>query len=128
MVPSTEFKNNKAENRDIMAQCEIGECYFSTERVPQNYDEAANWCLSGYYEMDYSEIIFNLGLCYFKGKCVPHDFEEAYFWFFIAAGNGHEEASALKDDLAQLLSDKQIQTMQEKAIEWFNNNIVPYLS
>jgi len=111
-----------------MAQCEKGDCYFGTERVPKDHEEAANWCLGGDYCMDYSEITFNLGLCHYRGKCVPHDYEEAYFWFCIAAAEDHEEAVMLRDHLAQLLSDSQLQILVANANEWFNDNIVPYLS
>jgi len=113
---------------NFMAPCEKGECYFRSEGVPQDHEEAANWCLSNEYDTGFLEFTFNLGLCYYRGKCVPHNYGEAYFWFFIAAGNGHKEAAVLIDELAQLLSENQILTLQATATDWFNDNIVPFLS
>ena len=113
---------------NFMAPCEKGECYFRSECVPQDHEEAANWCLSNEYDTGFLEFTFNLGLFYFRGKCVPHNYGEAYFWFFIAAGNGHKEAAVLIDELAQFLSENQIQTLQATATDWFNDNIVPFLS
>jgi TPR repeat protein len=127
MVYSTETKS-KAESREVMAQCEKGDCYFGSDCVPHDHEEAANWCLSNDYDTGFVEFTFNLGLCYYRGKCVPHDHEEAYFWFFIAAGNGQEGAAVLRDELAELFLDDQIRTLQESATDWFSDHIVPYLS
>jgi hypothetical protein len=54
------------------------------------------------------EAQFNLGNMFSKGDGVPENQTLAYMWFELAAGQGREEAEALRDSVAARMSPRQL--------------------
>jgi TPR repeat protein len=51
---------------------------------------------------------YNLGVMYRNGQGVGRDLVKAYFWLHLAAVQGDEDASAVRDSVAADMSPAQI--------------------
>jgi hypothetical protein len=61
---------------------------------------------------------YNLGVFYDNGLGVPQDKVKAYVWLSLAAAQGREGASAVRDLMARRMSPAQIAEAQKLAHEW----------
>ncbi len=110
-----------AEHGDARAQAVL--CYMHTygRGVPQNYREAANWCLRAANQGN-AESQYMLGLLYNKGHGVPEDFIQAYKWLNLAAtrasGPKREFSHRIRDSVASKLSPAQLAKAQALAMAW----------
>jgi len=59
-----------------------------------------------------------MGHMYEYGKGVPQDYTEAMKWANLAAARNQEDATALRDLLAKLMTPEQIAEAQRLAREW----------
>jgi uncharacterized protein len=70
---------------------------------------------------------FALGMMYSAGAGVPVDLIQAHKWFNIAASRGHREASHLRREVAEQMSDSDIGQAQRAARAWLqaHPNVAP---
>ncbi len=61
---------------------------------------------------------YNLGFNYVQGKGVAKDLVQAYFWFELAARQGKNIATQLRDGIAKKMSPVQIRQAQDKVQDW----------
>ena len=80
-----------AEKGDPVAQKNLGNCYYSGEGVPQDYDKAVYWYRKS-ADQGYANAQNNLGNCYANGYGVKKDPVEAVKWYRMAAEQGLSNA------------------------------------
>jgi uncharacterized protein len=61
---------------------------------------------------------FELGMMYSVGRSVPIDFVTAHKWFNLAAMRGHSEATRLRREIADQMSESEIAQAQRAARSW----------
>ncbi len=61
---------------------------------------------------------FDLGMMFSAGAGTDINLVEAHKWFNIAAMRGHREATALRREIAELMSDSEIGCAQRAARDW----------
>jgi len=54
-----------------------------------------------------------LGLVYREGRGVLQDYVQAHMWYNLAAARNQEDATELRDSLAEQMTPAQILTLQE---------------
>ena len=59
-----------------------------------------------------------LGMMYEEGQGVPKDYVQAYMWLSLAAAQGYERATKLRDKLAEKMTPAQVAEAQRLAREW----------
>jgi uncharacterized protein len=64
------------------------------------------------------ETFFELGMMYSTGRCVPMDFIVAHKWFNLAAMRGNEDATRLRREIADQMSETEIAAAQRAARAW----------
>ncbi len=65
---------------------------------------------------------FERGMMYASGRDVPLDLIEAHKWFNIAASRGHADATRLRREVAEQMSDSEIGLAQRAARDWLKLN------
>jgi TPR repeat protein len=65
-----------------------------------------------------AEGCFGLGMIYSSGAGVGVDLVQAHKWFNIAAMRSHKDASRLRREIAELMSDTEIGCAQRAARDW----------
>ena len=81
----------RAQGGEAKAQKILGDCYFFSKGVTQNYNQAAYWWRKA-AEQDYTEAQFNTGWCYEKGNGVTQDYSQAVYWYRKAADKNYASA------------------------------------
>jgi uncharacterized protein len=69
-----------------------------------------------------AEALFNLGMMYSTGRIIEEDLVKAHQWFNLAAMQGNQAAREYRIDIAQEMSQQDIETAQRKAREWLSDN------
>jgi len=64
------------------------------------------------------DMLFELGMMYSVGRDVPIDFVTAHKWFNVAALRGNTEASRLRREIAEQMSEQEIALAQRAARAW----------
>ena len=82
--------------------------------VPQDYKEAEKWCRR-VAEQGHGQAQYNLGWMYSEGRGVSQDNVSAHMWSSLAAANGHEGSSELRDEVAGKMNPAQVQRAQDLA-------------
>jgi TPR repeat protein len=72
-----------------------------------------------------AESCFARGMIYSAGVGVAVDLVEAHKWFNIAAVCGHGEATQLRREIAEQMSDTEIGCAQRAARDWLKSNPHP---
>ena len=87
-----------AQNGDIRAQVQLGDCYYSGigfykgEIVEKNYEKAVFWFLKAARQGD-ARAQFNLAFMYEQGLGVDsQNYDQAFYWYKKAAEQGDERA------------------------------------
>jgi TPR repeat protein len=110
-----------AESGAPRAQAVLCFMYTYGRGVPQNYREAASWCLRAANQGN-SESQYMLGLLYNKGHGVPENFVEAHKWLNLAAtrasGPKREFSYRIRDNVASKMSPAQLAKAQALAVAW----------
>jgi S1-C subfamily serine protease len=78
----------KAEQGNVAAQVELGNCYFKGDSVSQDYKEAAKWYRLA-AEQECAEAQARLGGLYYFGFGAVEDYKEAVKWYRLAAEQGN---------------------------------------
>jgi len=68
------------------------------------------------------DVLFELGMMYSVGRDVPVDLVAAHKWFNLAATKGNVEASRLRREIANQMSDVEIAAAQRAARDWLRDN------
>ena len=65
-----------------------------------------------------ADTFFELGMTYSSGRSVPIDFVMAHKWFNLAAMRGNEDATRLRREIADQMSETEIAAAQRAARAW----------
>ncbi len=106
-----------AASGDPAAQFDVGARYWTGDRVPQDYAQAAHWFLLA-ADQDNLAAQAMLANCYWAGRGVPADPLRAYFWSFLAQAAGDEASKSRVALFASRLSPGQIAAVQKEANDW----------
>jgi len=82
-----------------------------------DFTEAARWFATA-AEHGVRDSQYNLGVMFARGLGSPADLVQAYKWFAIAAQLGDADASARRDEVANLLSPDQVAQAQAAVLAW----------
>jgi hypothetical protein len=67
------------------------------------------------------DVLFQLGMMYSTGSSVPADYVTAHKWFNLAAMRGNREASRLRREIAEQMSESEIAAAQRAARDWLRH-------
>jgi len=99
------------------AQFNLGSMYRLGQGVLQDYGEAARWYrLAADQSVATAQI--NLAILYGDGLGVLKDYVQAHMWAYLAAAQNQENATELRDLLAEGMTPEQIAEAQRLAREW----------
>ncbi len=103
------------------AQLNLGFMYDRGLRVTQDYGAAVRWYRKA---ADQGEAIAqsNLGYMYREGLGVRRDYVKAHMWYDLAAERGQSGASTERDNVAGLMSQRQIAAAQRLVRNWKPNS------
>ena len=65
-----------------------------------------------------ADTFFELGMMYSIGRSVPIDYVSAHKWFNLAAMRGNTDATRLRREIADQMSEVEIATAQRAARAW----------
>lgn len=65
-----------------------------------------------------ADTFFELGMMYSIGRSVPIDYVSAHKWFNLAAMRGNTDATRLRREVADQMSEVEIATAQRAARAW----------
>ena len=68
-----------------------------------------------------ADVLFQLGLMYSTGSTVPADYVTAHKWFNLAAMRGNKEATRLRREIAEQMSESEIAAAQRAARDWLKH-------
>jgi hypothetical protein len=68
-----------------------------------------------------SDVLFQLGMMYSTGSSVPADYVTAHKWFNLAAMRGNKDASRLRREVAEQMSESEIAAAQRAARDWLRH-------
>ena len=67
------------------------------------------------------DVLFQLGMMYSTGSSVPADYVSAHKWFNLAAMRGNEDATRLRREIAEQMSESEIAAAQRAARDWLKH-------
>jgi len=67
------------------------------------------------------DVFFQLGMMYSTGSTVPADYVSAHKWFNLAAMRGNKDATRLRREIAQQMSESEIAAAQRAARDWLKH-------
>ena len=67
------------------------------------------------------DVLFQLGMMYSTGSGVPTDYVSAHKWFNLAAMRGNTDASRLRREIAEQMSESEIAAAQRAARDWLKH-------
>jgi TPR repeat protein len=102
---------------DVASQVALGLIYDTGRGVPQNDWQAVKW-YSLAAQKGNATAQNNLGLLYAQGRGLPQDFEQAYLWLSLAAELGHMSAAESRDEVAESMTQGQIDQARERVRNW----------
>ena len=103
-----------AERGDSEAQCALGLLYASGRGVDLSYAEALRWFRAA-GEQGHAESQANIGHLYRAGDGVERNYVQAYAWYGIAAAGGYDWAPELRDEVANYLTETELERAQALA-------------
>ena len=106
----------------VHAQHMLGVMYWDGDGVPQDAAQAVHWFRKAAKAGD-TDAQYKLGQMYEHGEGAPQNFVQAHRWFNIVAAYAPDiarraEARAKRDDIATMMSPRQIVKAQKLAREW----------
>jgi hypothetical protein len=69
-----------------------------------------------------ADTFFQLGMMYSIGRSVPIDYVTAHKWFNLAAMGGNADATRLRREIADQMSDAEIGLAQRAARDWLKTH------
>ncbi|MGZ5867202.1 MAG: SEL1-like repeat protein [Xanthobacteraceae bacterium] len=65
-----------------------------------------------------ADVFYQLGILYSAGGEIPADYVTAHKWFNIAAARGNAEATRLRREIAEEMSEAEVASAQRAARDW----------
>ncbi|MEH6685921.1 MAG: tetratricopeptide repeat protein [Halopseudomonas sabulinigri] len=96
-----------AADGDMKAQYELGQLYYSGDRVEQNYDTALQWLEQASIQGE-PRAQYRLGMMHFKGEGVRRNLPQAYIILKMASINGHDAAMDSADLVALQMNQQEM--------------------
>jgi TPR repeat protein len=69
-----------------------------------------------------ADTFFELGMMYSVGRSVPIDYVSAHKWFNLAAMRGNQDATRLRREIADQMSEAEIAEAQRAARAWLKTH------
>jgi len=101
-----------ADQGDVNAQYNLGQCYREARGLRKDYAEAVKWYRRAAEQGD-AGAQYELGACYANGEGVS-GMVDAYKWSSLAAAQGHEAATDAKGKIAKRMSRVEIEEGQRR--------------
>jgi TPR repeat protein len=112
---AVELFRKAAEQGNMNAQYNLGNCYENGNGVPQDYKKAAEWYTKAADQGDMDAQLY-LGDCYFDGNGVPQDYKKGAEWYRKSAEQGNTYAQY---NLGNCLIDGNgVQQNQAEGVKW----------
>jgi TPR repeat protein len=73
-------------------------------------------------EAPVADTFYELGMMYSIGRSVPVDYVTAHKWFNLAAMRGNQDATRLRREIADQMSEADIAAAQRAARAWLKAN------
>jgi TPR repeat protein len=67
------------------------------------------------------DVLFQLGMMYSIGSSVPTDYVSAHKWFNLAAMRGNKDATRLRREIAEMMTESEIAAAQRAARDWLKH-------
>ncbi len=96
-----------AESGDMKAQYELGQLYYSGERVTQDYGMALQWLEQASIQGE-PRAQYRLGMMHFQGEGVQRNLAQAYIILKMASINGHDAAMDSADLVALQMNQQEM--------------------
>jgi TPR repeat protein len=95
----------------------LGHMFSRGNGVPQSMAQAfKHFSLAA--EQGYAPAQFAVGYMYAKGQSVKQDKLLAHMWLNLAAARGVKDAATLRDQMAKMMTQEEINKAQQMAVEW----------
>lgn len=114
---SARWLQKAAEQGSIQSQKSLAAFYHEGIGVEKNAEAAFHWFEQAAWQGDTESQLF-VGLAYARGDGVRRDPVQAYMWLSVAEANGQDTAKQWKEQTAQEMSPKQLETAKKHAAEW----------
>lgn len=98
---------NAGESGDMKAQYELGQLYYSGERVEQDYSAALQWLEQASIQGE-PRAQYRLGMMHFQGEGVQRNLPQAYIILKMASINGHDGAMDSADLVALQMNQQEM--------------------
>ena len=112
-----------ASEGDLQAQFELGEFFYSGQRVERDLNQALKWfeqaSLQGHAQSQY-----RLGMMFFRGEGVVANAVQAYIVLKMAAVNGSDEAMDSADVIAAQMPREQLEMASKVLGQIFRNYLL----
>lgn len=112
----------QAESGNAEVQYQLGQLYYTGEKLRKNYKAAFEWFRKA-AESGHASAQRMIAEMYISGKKIGKDYKKAFYWMLCAAMQGDFVAYERLADL-HVNGKGNIQD-REKAIEWFRNTAIP---
>lgn len=111
-----------AEQGHAEAQFNLGVMHANGWGVPMNDVEAAKYYRMA-AEQGFPQAMTSLAYVTYRGIGVDENLAEGYMWYYIAAELGETSAIADRDDLADRLSQDELNRAQATASDWLETRL-----
>jgi len=105
-----------AEQGDVEAQYNLGNCYYDGDGVEKDYVQAVRWFIKAATQ-GYTKAQFDLSACYYNGEGVKRDYVQAVRWLTKAAEQGNVEAQY--ELCACYCNGEGVEKNYAQALHWF---------
>jgi uncharacterized protein len=95
------------ESGDMQAQYELGQLYYSGERVERDYSAALQWLEQASIQGE-PRAQYRLGMMHFQGEGVQRNLPQAYIILKMASINGHDAAMDSADLVALQMNQQEM--------------------
>jgi len=117
LAKAKQYYQQAADQGNASAMHNLAVLFASGAVGPQDYAAAADWFTKA-ANFGVSDSQFNLAILYARGNGVKKDLSESYKWFAIAAKAGDKDAAQKRDEVANALTNDQLQAAKANADLW----------
>ena len=73
------------------------------------------------FDASNADVFYQLGILYSAGGEIPADYVTAHKWFNIAASRGNAEASRMRREISEEMSEAEVASAQRAARDWLRS-------
>ncbi len=110
------YLETAAEQGDVTAQVQLGDCYYYGEGVEQSYRQAYEWYIKA-VEQDNPYAQCKVGDCYYYGEGVEQSYRQAYEWYIKAVEQDNPYAQCKVGDCYYY--GEGVEQSYRQAYEWY---------